>query len=111
MPVFFIQDEIKFPDLIHALKPEPLRLNKLRICVRNFVPDIDFTNDPLLQARLFSYLDTQLSRLGSPNFAQIPINHPVVPVKNLQQDGHMQTKISMAKALYHSNSIGEVARF
>ena len=54
------------------------------------MPGIDFSNDPLLQGRLFSYLDTQLSRLGSPNFHQIPINAPKCPFANHQRDGHMQ---------------------
>jgi catalase len=54
------------------------------------VPGIDFSNDPLLQGRLFSYLDTQLSRLGSVNFNQLPINAPKCPFQNFQRDGHMQ---------------------
>src|SRR5690606_39228291 len=54
------------------------------------VPGIDFTNDPLLQGRLFSYIDTQLTRLGGPNFSQIPINRPVAEVNNNQQDGFMR---------------------
>ena len=58
--------------------------------VGNVVPGIDFTDDPLLQARLFSYLDTQLIRLGGPNFPQIPINRPVAPVRNHQRDGYHQ---------------------
>src|SRR5690349_1735778 len=65
---------------------------QVAFCVQNVVPGIDFTNDPLMQARLFSYLDTQLTRLGGPNFAEIPINRPVAPVHNNQQDGfHRQT--------------------
>jgi catalase len=60
----------------------------------HIVPGIDFTNDPLLQGRLFSYTDTQLSRLGSPNFHEIPINRPVVPVHNNQRDGHMRQTIN-----------------
>ncbi|MDO9016957.1 MAG: catalase [Deltaproteobacteria bacterium] len=72
----------------------------------NVVPGIDFTNDPLLQARLFSYQDTQLTRLGGPNFAQIPINRPVVPVHNHQQDGFMQQTVPTTRANYHPNSIG-----
>ena len=59
-------------------------------CTANVVPGIDFTNDPLLQGRLFSYQDTQLKRLGGPNFHQIPINQPKCPFHNLQRDGHMQ---------------------
>jgi len=74
--------------------------------VHNVVPGIDFTNDPLLQARLFSYLDTQLLRLGGPNFAQIPINRPVVPVHNHQQDGLAQQKIRTGRVNYHPNSLG-----
>jgi catalase len=79
---------------------------QVAFCVGNVVPGIDFTNDPLLQARLFSYLDTQLTRLGSPNFAEIPINRPVAPVHNHQSDGHMRTTINTGKALYHPNSVG-----
>ena len=74
--------------------------------VGNLVPGIDVTNDPLLQARLFSYLDTQLTRLGGPNFAQLPINRPVAPVHNHQQDGFGQHTVPSGAALYHPNSIG-----
>jgi catalase len=73
--------------------------------VGNVVPGIDFTNDPLLQARLFSYLDTQLIRLGGPNFAQLPINRPIVPVRNHQQDGYGQHFVPTAPAMYHPNSV------
>ncbi|MFT3747056.1 MAG: catalase [Agriterribacter sp.] len=72
----------------------------------HIVPGIDFTNDPLLQGRLFSYTDTQLSRLGSANFHQIPINRPVNTVYNNQRDGHMQMQINKGKASYSPNSIG-----
>ncbi|WP_224369318.1 catalase [Hyalangium versicolor] len=75
-------------------------------CVSNVVPGIDFTNDPLLQARLFSYLDTQLTRLGGPNFAEIPINKPVCPVHNHQQDGFHRDTINTGRANYHPNSLG-----
>jgi catalase len=71
------------------------------------VPGIDFTNDPLLQGRLFSYTDTQLSRLGSPNFHEIPINRPISPVHNNQRDGHMRQTINSARTNYHPNSISE----
>ncbi|MGY0234180.1 catalase [Longispora urticae] len=74
--------------------------------VGNVVPGIDFTNDPLLQARLFSYLDTQLTRLGGPNFQQIPINQPVAPVHHHQQDGFHQHAVPLAQANYHPNSLG-----
>lgn len=70
------------------------------------VPGIDFTNDPLLQARLFSYLDTQLIRLGGPNFSEIPINRPVAPVHNNQRDGFMRQTINKGKANYFPNSTG-----
>ena len=71
----------------------------------NIVPGIDFTNDPLLQARLFSYLDTQLLRLGGPNFTEIPINRPLAPVHNHQQDGLMRQRINKSRANYSPNSI------
>lgn len=72
----------------------------------HLVPGIDFTNDPLLQGRLFSYTDTQLSRLGGPNFHQIPINQSVNTIYNNQRDGHMQTRIHNGKAHYSPNSLG-----
>ncbi|WP_446050478.1 catalase [Zobellia laminariae] len=71
----------------------------------SIVPGIDFTNDPLLQGRLFSYRDTQLSRLGSHNFHQIPINKPVGEARNNQRDGHMQTEIPKGRTAYFPNSI------
>jgi catalase len=72
----------------------------------HIVPGIDFTNDPLLQGRLFSYTDTQLIRLGGPNFHEIPINRPVAPVHNLQRDGHMRQTINRGRASYEPNSLG-----
>jgi catalase len=69
------------------------------------VPGIDFTNDPLLQGRLFSYLDTQLIRLGGPNFAEIPINRPVAPVHNNQRDGYNRMTIDVGKEAYFPNSL------
>ncbi|NUT42101.1 MAG: catalase, partial [Thermoactinospora sp.] len=71
----------------------------------NVVPGIDFTNDPLLQARNFSYLDTQLLRLGGPNFPQIPVNRPVVDVRNDQRDGFHQHQIHESRTSYAINSI------
>ncbi|NVJ23358.1 catalase [Myxococcus sp. AM011] len=79
---------------------------QVAFCVANVVPGIDFTNDPLLQARIFSYLDTQLTRLGGPNFAELPINKPVCPVNNHQQDGFGRQTINTNRANYHPNSIG-----
>ncbi|MFP5438902.1 MAG: catalase [Bacteroidia bacterium] len=71
----------------------------------HIVPGIDFTNDPLLQGRLFSYTDTQLLRLGGPNFHEIPINRPVVPVHNNQRDGHMRQQINTGRVSYSPNSL------
>lgn len=69
------------------------------------VPGIDFTNDPLLQGRLFSYLDTQLIRLGGPNFHEIPINRPVAPVNNNQRDGYHRMTIDRGAVSYFPNSL------
>lgn len=71
----------------------------------HIVPGIDFTNDPLLQGRLFSYTDTQLKRLGSPNFAEIPINRPTCPVHNNQRDGHMRQTINRGQVAYEPNTL------
>ncbi|MEZ0497787.1 catalase [Sphingomonas sp. IW22] len=71
----------------------------------NIVPGIDFSNDPLLQGRLFSYLDTQNSRLGTTNFHQIPINAPRCPFGNFQRDGKMQTQVPKGRANYEPNSL------
>lgn len=77
----------------------------------NIVPGIDFSNDPLLQGRLFSYQDTQLSRLGGPNFHQIPINAPKCPFANHQRDGHMQMSPQKGRVAYEpSNLAPEGAR-
>jgi catalase len=70
----------------------------------NIVPGIDFTNDPLLQGRNFSYLDTQLKRLGSPNFTQLPVNAPKCPFAHFQQDGHMAMSNPVTRANYEPNS-------
>ncbi len=78
---------------------------QVAFCPGHIVPGIDFTNDPLLQARLFSYTDTQLSRLGGPNFHQIPINKPVCPFHNNQRDGIHQHTIHKGQASYQPNSI------
>ena len=73
----------------------------------NLLPGIDFSNDPLLQGRLFSYLDTQKSRLGTTNFHQIPINAPKCPFHNFQRDGLMQTLVPTGRANYEPNSLAE----
>jgi catalase len=72
---------------------------------QNVVPGIDFSNDPLLQGRNFSYLDTQLSRLGSPNFAQLPINAPKCPMMNFQRDGQMQFQTPPGRVSYSPSSL------
>src|SRR4029079_8462566 len=71
----------------------------------NIVPGIDFTNDPLLQGRLFSYLDTQLTRLGGPNFHEIPINRSVAPVHNNNRDGFMRQTINRGRTSYDPNNL------
>ncbi|MCZ8542402.1 catalase [Psychrobacillus psychrodurans] len=71
----------------------------------NLVPGIDFTNDPLLQGRLFSYIDTQLLRLGGPNFTEIPINRPVCPFHNNQRNGFSRQTINVGQVSYHKNSL------
>lgn len=73
--------------------------------IGNIVPGIDFTNDPLLQGRLFSYLDTQLIRLGGPNFHEIPINRPIAPLHNNQRDGYMRQTINRGQTSYEPNSL------
>lgn len=123
------KDEFKFPfDILDPTKiiPEEMvpvqRVGKLTLNrnVDNFfseteqvafhpghlVPGIDFTNDPLLQGRLFSYTDTQLTRLGGPNFHEIPINRSVSPMHNNQRDGHMRQTINVGVVSYHPNSLG-----
>ncbi len=123
------KDEHKFPfDLLDPTKliPEelvPVQLIGKMVLNRNpdnffaeteqvafhpghLVPGIDFSNDPLLQGRLFSYTDTQLSRLGSPNFHEIPINRSIQPIHNNQRDGHMRQQINKDITSYNPNSIG-----
>ncbi len=73
----------------------------------NVIPGIDFSDDPLLQGRLFSYLDTQKSRLGTANFHQIPVNAPKCPFQNFQRDGMMQTQVFKGRANYKPNSLSE----
>ncbi|WP_367717674.1 catalase [Nitratireductor sp. GISD-1A_MAKvit] len=77
---------------------------------QNVPPGIDFSNDPLLQGRNFSYLDTQLKRLGSPNFTHIPINAPKCPFHHFQQDGHMAMRNPVGRANYQPNSWGDGPR-
>jgi catalase len=78
---------------------------QVAFCPANVVPGIDFTNDPLLQGRLFSYLDTQLLRLGGPNFHQIPVNAPRCPLHNMQRDGLRQMQVPKGRIAYEPNSL------
>lgn len=80
---------------------------QVAFCTQNIVPGIDFTNDPLLQGRNFSYLDTQTKRLGGPNFTHIPINAPKCPIHHYQQDGHMAMHNPKGRANYEPNSWDE----
>jgi catalase len=83
---------------------------QVAFCTQNIVPGIDFSDDPLLQGRNFSYLDTQLKRLGSPNFTQLPINAPKCPVHSLRQDGHMAFANPSGRVNYEPNSWGQGPR-
>ena len=78
---------------------------QVAFCTSHVVPGIDFTNDPLLQGRNQSYLDTQLIRLGGPNFAQLPINAPRCPMRNFQRDGHMQMHVPKGRVSYSPSSL------
>jgi len=79
---------------------------QVAFCTANVVPGIDFSNDPLLQGRHHSYLDTQLSRLGGPNFHELPINAPLAPVHNGQRDGIHRQAIARGRVAYEPNSLG-----
>ena len=123
------KDEFKFPfdildptklipeEMVPVLKVGKMTLNRnvdnyfseteqVAFHPGHIVPGIDFSNDPLLQGRLFSYTDTQLTRLGSTNFHEIPINRSVAPLHNNQRDGHMRQTINVGISSYHPNSIG-----
>ncbi len=78
---------------------------QVAFCTRDVVPGIDFTNDPLLQGRNLSYIDTQLTRLGGPNYGQIPVNAPRCPVMNMQRDGHMQMFPQKGRVSYSPSSL------
>ncbi len=79
---------------------------QVAFCTTNIVPGVDFSNDPLLQGRNFSYLDTQLKRLGGPNFTHIPINAPKCPFHHFQQDGHMAMQNPKGRVNFEPNSRG-----
>jgi catalase len=78
---------------------------QVAFCTRDVVPGIDFSNDPLLQGRNLSYVDTQLSRLGGPNYTQIPVNAPKCPFMNMQRDGHMQMGSQSGRVSYSPSSL------
>ncbi|MBD8492170.1 catalase HPII [Pseudomonas syringae] len=80
-------------------------VEQVAFCPGHIVPGIDFSNDPLLQGRLFSYTDTQISRLGGPNFHEVPINRPVAPNHNNQRDAQHRSTIHKGRAAYEPNSI------
>lgn len=82
---------------------------QVAFCPSHIVPGIDFSNDPLLQGRLFSYLDTQLSRLGTPNFHQIPVNASKCPFANHQRDGQMQMERPKGRVNYEPNSLSKTS--
>lgn len=123
------EDEHKFDfDILDATKLIPEELVPVRIIGRmvlnrntdnyfaeteqvaflpsNIVPGIDFSNDPLLQGRLHSYLDTQISRLGGPNFHEIPINQPLAPIHNNQRDSQFRQTINKGRVAYEPNTLG-----
>ena len=79
---------------------------QVAFCTAHVVPGIDFSNDPLLAGRIHSYVDTQISRLGGPNFHEIPINAPVAPVHNNQRDGMHRQAINRGRVSYEPNSLG-----
>ncbi|GGY55348.1 catalase [Pseudoduganella albidiflava] len=79
---------------------------QVAFCTAHVIPGIDFTNDPLLHGRIHSYVDTQLSRLGGPNFHEIPINAPVTQVHNNQRDGMHRQTINRGRVSYEPNSLG-----
>jgi catalase len=81
-----------------------VEIEQVAFCTQNIVPGIDFSNDPLLQGRNFSYLDTQIKRLGGPNFTHIPINAPKCPFAHFQQDGHMAMQNPKGRVNYEPNS-------
>jgi catalase len=79
---------------------------QVAFCAAHIVPGIDFTNDPLLAGRIHSYVDTQISRLGGPNFHEIPVNAPVAQVHNNQRDGMHRQAIARGRVAYEPNSLG-----
>ncbi|TCL66309.1 catalase C [Rhizobium sp. BK251] len=115
-PTKIIPEEILPVQLIGRLVLDRMPENffaeteQIAFMTQNVPPGIDFSNDPLLQGRNFSYLDTQLKRLGGPNFTHLPINAPKCPFHNFQQDGHMAMHNPVGRVNYQPNSFGEGPR-
>jgi catalase len=115
-PTKIIPEEILAPQAVGRLVLDRMPDNffaeteQVAFMTQNVPPGIDFSNDPLLQGRNFSYLDTQLKRLGSPNFTHIPINAPKCPMAHFQQDGHMAMRNPSGRINFQPNSRGEGPR-
>ncbi|TCR66929.1 catalase C [Rhizobium sp. BK376] len=115
-PTKIIPEEILPPQPIGRLVLDRMPENffaeteQVAFMTQNVPPGIDFSNDPLLQGRNFSYLDTQLKRLGGPNFTHLPINAPKCPMHNFQQDGHMAMRNPVGRTNYQPNSRGDGPR-
>ncbi|WP_332304462.1 catalase C [Rhizobium sp. GR12] len=115
-PTKIIPEEILPPQPVGRLVLDRMPENffaeteQVAFMTQNVPPGIDFSNDPLLQGRNFSYLDTQLKRLGSPNFTHLPVNAPKCPFAHFQQDGHMAMRNPTGRANYQPNSFGEGPR-
>ncbi|KRD72549.1 catalase C [Ensifer sp. Root278] len=115
-PTKIIPEEILAPQPVGRLVLDRMPDNfffeteQVAFMTQNVPPGIDFSNDPLLQGRNFSYLDTQLKRLGSPNFTHLPINAPKCPFAHFQQDGHMAMRNPVGRVNYQPNSFDEGAR-
>ena len=115
-PTKIIPEEILAPIAIGRLVLDRMPDNffaeteQVAFMTQNVPPGIDFSTDPLLQGRNFSYLDTQLKRLGGPNFTHLPINAPKCPMHNFQQDGHMAMRNPVGRTNYQPNSHGEGPR-
>ena len=115
-PTKIIPEEILPPQAVGRLVLDRMPDNffaeteQVAFMTQNVSPGIDFSNDPLLQGRNFSYLDTQLKRLGGPNFTHLPINAPKCPFHTFQQDGHMAMRNPVGRANYQPNSFGEGPR-
>ncbi len=115
-PTKIIPEEILPPKAIGRMVLDRMPDNffaeteQVAFMTQNVPPGIDFSNDPLLQGRNFSYLDTQLKRLGGPNFTHLPINAPKCPFAHFQQDGHMAMRNPVGRVNYQPNSHGEGPR-